>query len=482
MTMLLRHARIPGRDGTVDVLLKHGVITGIGAGLEGSAETDLDGRWVVPGLWDAHVHLGQAALNRQRVDLSAATSAAHAAALITGSPRPDHGPLIARGFRDGLWTDEPTAHVLDAAVGDVPVVAISGDLHCCWLNSAAMTMFDVTGSTGLLREDDAFQVTTRLEDVPQHVLDDWVTSAARDAAARGVVGVVDLEMQDTVTAWTRRFAAGFDVMRVAAGIWEPWLDRAIAAGLRTGHPLDTAEPRLTAGPFKVISDGSLNTRTAFCVDPYPGLHGDLSRGLLTVRPDRLVELLRRASEAGLNPAVHAIGDRANELVLDAFAEAGCRGRIEHAQLLREQDVPRFAELGVTASVQPEHAMDDRDVADVYWAGRTGRAFVLKSLLDSGADVVLGSDAPVAPLDPWVTIAAAVSRARDGLAPWHPEQAIPVRQAMAASTDGAGHEIAVGRAADLAVLDLDPFAVDAEALRTMPVAATYVAGYTTFDGR
>lgn len=480
MSMLLRNARVPGKPGTVDILLRRGVITGIGHDLAGTAETDLDGRFVVPGLWDQHVHLGQVALNRQRVDLSSAGSAAEAAALVAAAARPAHGPLVARGFRDGLWPDEPTAAVLDAVIDGIPVVAISGDLHCCWLNSAALRMFGIGSSTGLLREDDAFAVTSRLQDVPDTTLDGWIAETAREAASRGVVGIVDLEIHDTVVAWTRRFAAGIDHLRVAAGIWEPWLDAAIAAGRRTGDLVADAHPRLTVGPFKIITDGSLNTRTAFCVDPYPGMHGDRAYGELTVQPARLAELLATVSAAGLTPAVHAIGDHANAMTLDAFETVGTGGRIEHAQLLRGDDVSRFAGLGVVASVQPEHAMDDRDIADLYWEGRTDRAFMLRSLVEAGAELILGSDAPVAPLDPWVTIAAAVSRSRDGLAPWHPEQSITVRQAITASTNGAGDEIAVGRVADLAVVELDPTSVETDALRSMPVAATYVGGYATFD--
>ena len=143
-------------------------------------------------------------------------------------------------------------------------------------------------------------------------------------------------------------------------------------------------------------------------------------------------LLRRATAAGLDCAVHAIGDRANTLALDAFAATGARGRVEHAQLLGPADLARFAELGLVASVQPEHAVDDRDVADRYWAGRTHRAFAYRSLLDAGAELVLGSDAPVAPLDPWITLAAAVHRSADGRPSWHPEQEIPLDVALAAS--------------------------------------------------
>jgi predicted amidohydrolase YtcJ len=185
--------------------------------------------------------------------------------------------------------------------------------------------------------------------------------------------------------------------------------------------------------------------------------------------------MAKASAAGIEPAVHAIGDEANRLALDAFERVGCRGRIEHAQLLRLEDIPRFAALGVAASVQPEHAMDDRDIAELFWAGRTGRAFVLRSLLDSGAELLLGSDAPVSPLDPWVTISAAVSRSRDGREPWHPEQSITVAAALAASTRST---VAVGQPADLIAVDCDPFTASGDDLRTMPVALTLVAGVVT----
>jgi predicted amidohydrolase YtcJ len=142
-------------------------------------------------------------------------------------------------------------------------------------------------------------------------------------------------------------------------------------------------------------------------------------------------------------------------------------------------VARFAELGVVASVQPEHALDDRDVAERYWAGRTGRAFPLKALLDAGASLALGSDAPVAPLDPWVTIAAAVGRTRGEREPWEPGQAISRQAALAASARGR-HAIAVGDAADLAVCEIDPFVASVADLRRMPVAATLLAGRFTHD--
>jgi predicted amidohydrolase YtcJ len=123
-------------------------------------------------------------------------------------------------------------------------------------------------------------------------------------------------------------------------------------------------------------------------------------------------------------------------------------------------------------------MDDRDVADHYWAGRTGRAFALRSLLDGGAELEFGSDAPVAPLDPWITISAAVTRTRDGREPWHPEQGITVEEALRASQGGVAM-LTDGGPADLVITDEDPRTVDPERLRTMPVHATMVAGEWTY---
>ena len=507
--LLLTGARLlDGGPGLFDVLVREGVVRAVapsgildGAGGTAVERVDLGGRNVLPGLWDAHVHLTQWALVRRRLDLSGARSAAEAVALVRdrlaeGAPEPGTA-LVGYGFRDGLWPDVPTAELLDAVAGEVPVVLVSGDLHCAWLSTAGLRFAGLGAHpTGVLRESEWLPLSAVVDRAPDHLADAWVADAAAAAAARGVVGVVDLEITDNLTAWRRRFGAGFDALRVRAGVWTPWLDDVLAEGLRTGDVLPGSGGLLEQGPFKVVTDGSLNTRTAYCHDPYPGLSGPEARGILSVPPEDLVPLMKRAHDGGLRCAIHAIGDHANALALDAFAATGARGSVEHAQLLDHADVARFAELGVIASVQPEHAMDDRDIADRHWAGRTGRAFPYGALDDAGAVLALGSDAPVAPLDPWIAIAAAVSRSRDGRAPWHPEQRIGLRTALEASTDRRGLVPVVGDPADLVVLDADPIAVGqevgaggaadgdatadaaAEALRQLPVAGTLLAGRWT----
>jgi len=490
--LLLRAARLRSGGEPVDVLLADGAVAAVGhrAAAEGAAARalDLGGRWLLPGLWDEHVHFTQYALMRQRLDVSAATSAAATAQLvrdrIDAGGLPEAGPLVGYGFRDGLWPDLPTRAQLDEAARGAAVVLVSGDLHCLWLSTAAVELFaaEIGGDAdadGLLREDAAFAVTRRLAEVPDRLVDEWAAEGAAAAAARGVVGLVDLEMTWNPAVWARRVGSGLRTLRVETGVYTHGLDRALAEGLRTGEPVPGGAGLIVMGPFKVLIDGSLNTRTACCEQPYP----DGSSGDLTVAPADLLALLQRATAGGLVPAVHAIGDAAARVALDTFAALGTGGRIEHAQLVADADVPRFKELGVIASVQPEHAMDDRDVADLHWAGRTGRAFMLRSLLAAGATLAFGSDAPVSPLDPWHGIATAVGRSRDGLPAWHPEQAIPVEEALAASSRGR-RKVTDGHPADLVVVERDPWRTAVEELRTMPVAWTSVAGrptHSTLDG-
>jgi predicted amidohydrolase YtcJ len=449
----------------VDIRSDHGLITEIAPDLPGEG-IDAGSRFASPGLWDNHVHFSQWALASHRFDLSAARSAAEAARMVGAVAR--SAMVVGVGFRDGLWPDVPTAATLDATTGDVPVVLLSGDLHAVWLNSAALAQFGLSGP-GLLREGPAFAVTAAVGELQAELLDAWAIEAGRAASARGVVGIADLEMAWNLEPWQRRIAAGFDTQRVEFAVYTQHLDRAIALGLHTGQQLDEL---LSVGRFKVLTDGSLNTRTAWCAEPYPGT---TERGRLELPSETLVPLMRKAVAAGIEPSVHAIGDAANTLALDAFEAVGAGGWIEHAQLVAESDFERFTALGVTASVQPEHAMDDRDVADRYWPGRTDRVMALRSLLDAGARLAFGSDSPVAPLDPWVSMAAAVGRSRDGREPWHPEQRITNAEALTASTRSS---IGVGQSADIVLTDLDPLEATHEQLRTMSVWATVLAGRFT----
>lgn len=477
----IRGVRIsgPGREylideEPVDIVIDSGRITDIaptGALRPRGEVLDADGAWGVPGLWDNHVHTVQWALASERVPLGEARSAAEAARLVQGvQPLPD-GRIVGAGFRDALWSDAPSLEMLDSATGATPTYLINADVHSTWLNSAALRREGFTAPDGVLREADAFEISRRLNAADPARGDAAVRKAGDQAAARGVTGLVDFDMAWNADAWPRRIAAGFDAHRVEFAVYPFDLDRAIAAGLRTGE--QHGGPLVHMGPLKIITDGSLGTRTAACSHHYPG--DDANFGQLNVPPAELTAMLMAATGAGLAVAVHAIGDRAVTAALDAFTTTGAVGTIEHAQLVRHADLARFARLGVAASVQPQHALDDRDLVGVHWAGQTSIGYPLASLRDAGARLLFGSDAPVAPLDPWQAIGAAVDRTDDDRDPWHPEERLTIDQALAAS---ARTSLRPGEPADVVLCGADPRTAHGAQLRNMPVLATVLAGRVT----
>ncbi|RLK49270.1 amidohydrolase [Microbacterium telephonicum] len=472
----------PFGDALVDLHLRDGRIADIapaGALPRRGRVVDADGAWVIPGLWDHHVHTVQWALVAQRTALGDAATASEAAGRMGAAPVLGDGRRIGTGFRDALWPDAPTRALLDETTGDVPTYLINADVHSVWLNSAAFRRegFAATDD-GKLREEPAFEISRRLNAADPLVADGLVRDALQAAAARGITGIVDLDMAWNAEAWARRLEAGFDTTRVSFGIYPALLERAIAEGLQTGDALDP-DGLVRVGSLKVITDGSLGTRTAACSHAYPG--DPHNHGLLTVPPHELRELMTRATGAGLSCAVHAIGDVANSHALDAFAATGATGTIEHAQLVAHVDIPRFARLGVGASVQPEHAVDDRDLTDSVWADQTAVPYPLRALADAGATLLFGSDAPVAPLDPWAAMAAAVHRTRDGRPAWRPEQGVDAATALAASTAGgsaSGSALSPGDTADLAIVDVDPLTADESSLRGAGVLATLLESRLT----
>ena len=489
--MLIRNARLvavtEAVPGLVDVRLDGGHVVEVGPGLAGGDETsyDADGRWLMPGLWDQHVHLGQWTLASARLDLGPARSSEAAVALVRErlDEWPDL-PVIGWGHRPTAWPDMPTVSDLDAIDTDQPIVLIAGDGHHGWLNTVALHALALPIRDSVVSEAEWFMAYGRLASVlgQDGTGPDAYRRSMEAAAAQGVVGLVDLEFSGGVADWVARWAGGADLLRIRHACYADGLDDVLARGLRSGDPL-ADDPRLTMGPLKIISDGSLNTRTAWCCEPYAGPspmgfpHGNPNQ-----TPEELHELLLAGVRGGLEVAVHAIGDRAVDEALSAFAFTGARGSVEHAQLVLREDVRRMAELGVVASVQPAHLIDDRDVTERLWPGRADRCFAFRGMLDEGVTLALGSDAPVARLDPWLAMAAAVHRAAGDDEPWHPEQSLTPRQALAASTDGRG-TVEPGHPGDRVLLDVDPLAgptsgrAAADHLLAVgeSVAATWVAG-------
>ncbi len=491
--LLLREARIvplatdEAAGEPVDVLVERGVVTAVGPGLarpDGVEEVAADGRWLTPGLWDQHVHLGQWTLTRQRTDTAAVTSPEEAIALVEAKVAAEPGrPVIGWGHRPGTWTREVSVTELDEVSGVTPVVLIAGDGHHGWLNSAALAALGLDPRDAVVRENEWFAAYELLT----HLTGDDGTAAPayrttlEAAAARGVVGVVDLEFAGGVDEWLERWHAGCDVLRVRMATYVDRLEDVVDAGLRTGMPLVEGDDRLVMGPLKIISDGSLNTRTAWCCEPYADAHRlESPTGAANLAPHELSAQLARAHMSGLHVATHAIGDAAVTAALDAYAATGALGSVEHAQLIAAADVRRIADLGLRASVQPAHLLDDRDLTELIWPGQGGRSFAFRWMLDAGVRLVLGSDAPVSPLDPWLAMAAAVHRGPDDRDAWHPEHALTAREALAASVDEQP-SVRVGSPGDLALLDHDPLAPHPDSrsaaglLRDMTVALTVVGG-------
>jgi predicted amidohydrolase YtcJ len=443
----LRAVRL-GLDGPlVDVAVADGRITAVaapGAATPAADSLDADGATLLRGLWDCHVHSRQWALRRNSTDLSGAPTAARAAELTLAGAGDGTGPVLAYGANERRWP-EPAHKDLLAGLAR-PALLMTQDLHTAWLNQAGLDRIGEGGHpTGVLREHACFAAVARLTAELGGTVDAWIAEAMRDAARLGVVGVIDFELSDNVADWGRRAEDGPLPVRVVCSIPRQLMDGAVDRGLRTGDQLD--DPRLSVGPVKVFVDGSLGSRTALCDASYPGDPADFGR--LELAPDELAAIMQHATEHGLGLAVHAIGDRANTVALDAFEQVGVGGRIEHAQLLADADVRRFADLGVVAGVQPAHLHDDRDTADALWSGRTGRAYAYRSLHAAGARVEFGSDAPVSALDPWRAISAAVTRAAAQRDSWHPEQ----RLAPAAALDCSARGRATPQAGDVADLIL-----------------------------
>ncbi len=482
-------------DRPVDVRIEQGTVTEVAESLPttgADAVYDAGGRWAMPGLWDAHVHMAQWALNLGRLDLSGSTSAGDALARVRAhldTLDADHQSLVtAFGHRAARWPEPPTVAALDAVTGRVPTVLISGDGHHGWLNTAALDLLRLPRRRGVVSEREWFDSYTRLGASPvmSRLAATHYPRAVAEAAARGVVGVIDMEWE-YVDRWVQRIHDGVDLVRVHKAVYPVDLEAAISAGLHTGVPLEDGRGLVTTGPVKIISDGSLNTQTAHCRLPYAegGPAVQAPYGTQNIPAAELTALLARATETGFAVAVHAIGDAALEIALDAFARSGAHGRIEHAQLATGPDIAEMARLGITASIQPAHVLDDAALAERCWPDRTGDCFAFRSLSDAGIALALGSDAPVSPLDPWLAIAAAVHRAPPDQPSWHPEQRLPLPIALTASTAGQG-TLAPGSPADIVVLDADPLATSrstaetARKLRSMPVAATLLGGRPTYQ--
>jgi predicted amidohydrolase YtcJ len=503
--VILENGVIRTMDPTMPVVLALAVAGNRVAGGIGTHETalaspehvNLGGRCVLPGFNDAHVHFPTWALAQREVRLEDTASIDEALARVAdaaGSAEPGRW-LRGRGWRSGDWSPlvEPTRQALDAVTGDTPTALMARDYHSLWLNSAGLgrahgdlqveggvVELDEDGEpTGVLREESAWHFQDRYLLAPEAEFVNAMREGLKIAASRGVTAVHDKDgWVGAPRFWQRLAADGALTLRVWQSLPHEHIGQLEGLGFRSG----IGDDLMRVGYLKVFMDGTLGSQTARLLD---------GSGVKITSREELAEIVRAGARAGWPVAVHAIGDLANREALDAFEETrdewatqGLRPRIEHAQLLTEEDIPRFAELGVTASVQFSHAPSDRDIADRNWAGMTDRAYAYRSLLDSGAVVANGSDAPIEELDPLAGIRAGVLRTLDDREAWHPEQAVSVQQAVEATIltpawlareERKRGRLLPGYLADLVVLDRDPLGIEPEELPKVEVVATMVDG-------
>lgn len=518
--VLFRHQRIwtgaAEQPWTHALLVDDGVVTAIGdeaaAALESSDAgatdvVDLPGEVVVPGLHDAHIHTEWQARDLSSVDLREAGSLAECLELVRA-----HAATLPPGewVHSGRWNHnrwdvpvQPDRHALDALVPDRVVALSSVDGHTVWANSLALQRAGITRDTpdpvgGEIARDAQGEPTGILRENAQELLDvipqpptdlrpllerchDWLLSV-------GLTSITDIDGEECRAAYAAMHADGALRLRVNKCVRGDDLELAIAEGRRTGQ----GDDRFRVGPVKFFSDGALGSHTAHMTEPFIGHEGC---GIAAMPYPVLLERIRRSVESGFDVCTHAIGDEANRLVLDAFAVVRGEGhtgilRIEHAQHLLAADVPRFRELDVVASMQPSHCTADLELADLIIGDRPLHSYAWRTLLDAGARLAFGSDAPVEDPNPFYGIHAAVTRQRpDGVPPggWQPGERITLDEALHAHTVGA-HE-AVGRTdvgrllpgqlADLACLDRDLWAVEPAQIRDTVVLQTVIGGETVY---
>lgn len=472
------------------------------------------GATLLPGLIDAHGHVTRHGRLLASVDLAGVASEQAAAARVADFLRTQPGAarVTGGGWNQVLWPGKrfPHRRTLDAVSESVPIALSRVDRHALWVNSAALELADIDSDTPdpaggqILRDTDGQPTGVLIDNAMQLVLGAFPdetpaaiathqSRALHDLARLGMTGVHDAGVTtDELTAYRSLLARSALPIRVYAML-RPDSNALLAQG-----PHVDPSGMLAAQSVKISSDGALGSRGAALEADYTDQRGH--RGLLLLEESVLADTMRRAARAGFQVNTHAIGDRANRLVLDVLeqmqaedGDAGLRHRVEHAQILRPQDLQRFAALGVIASIQPTHATSDMNMAaDRLGNDRLEAAYAWQSLLDSGARLAGGSDFPVEHPNPFHGLYSAVTRQDQAGEPpggWLPTQKMTRDAALALFTEGAafaGHaEGRVGRllpgyAADFILVRDDYFRIPEADIWKNRVLSTWVAGEKIYD--
>ncbi len=479
---------------------------------------DLYGATVVPGFNDSHCHLYGLGKALDEIDLNGTALAAEVAARVATAMEqsPGDGWLQGRGWDQNDWAGQeyPTKALLDAVTGDRPALLRRVDGHAALANSAALRLAGITADTpdpeggsilrdadgqptGILIDNAAGLVRAIIPPVSQAQMKRRILLAVEHCLQHGITGV-----HEAGITWERAqlyldMATSGELELRIYGFFDDiaeTLDQALHQG-----PLFTPDDMFTARTVKLYADGALGSRGALLHDDYSDRPGQ--RGLAVTSPEHLREVALHAGRAGFQVSTHAIGDQANTLVLDLYDTliselqlVDPRWRIEHAQILTPGDIPRFAELGVIAAMQPVHCTSDMDWAgDRLGSTRLAGAYAWRSLLDTGARLCSGTDFPVEQVDPLAGLYASRTRTHQDGTPvggWQPQECLDERTALELYTVGSAYaafmedrlgRIAPGYLADLTVLSGDPLACAPAELLQMDVILTIVNGKIRFVG-
>lgn len=511
---------------------------------------DVDGRLVLPGLTDAHVHFLQYAIRRQEVSLFGVRDFDEVRRRVAQAiEKTAPGQWVQGwGWDENLWDLSPTAAHLDDIAPDTPVVLARMDMHTWWVNSAALRQAGISRDTpeppesrierdadgnpaGLLREWNAIKlVEAHLPSPASLTLQTWLKEAIAEAHQLGLTGIHDQRVQREGRQTFRLFQAlhrqGELNLRVHVNIAAEHLAEAAALGLQPGF----GDERLWIGHLKAFADGTMGSRTARMIEPFEGEPDNY--GLSVTPADALWEIAIQANRAGFPLSVHAIGDLAVREVLDVLSELpsseqggkgaeeqgrdkvssapphlrppafsspsqgeagrGLPHRIEHVQVIHPDDLPRLSRYGIVASVQPVHLLTDWPTADKVWGKRTRYAYAFRSLLNHGTRLAMGSDAPVAPLNPMLGIYAAVTRQDERGQPangWYPEECLSVAEAIHGYTLGPAYlagkqadqgSITPGKWADMVVLSQNLFEIPPREIAETAVEMTIFDGQVVYN--
>ncbi len=508
----------PDRPGATAFAVDHGFFLAFGSDqdimnleLYAKQKTDLQGKTIWPGLTDAHVHLKLLADSIAIMDCETSTLDECLGRVKTKANQlPVNSWLRGHGWNHNRWEKGyGTANLLDSVTGGRPAYLTAKSLHAAWANSHALKLAgidsqtpDPTGGiihrdqqgnpTGILLESGAMSLVESI--IPKPTQKEIITnikSLMPELWKLGLIGLHDFDSFDCWQALQHLYQDQELKLRVRKNIPFDQFEDFIHAGLHT----DYGDDWLQLGSLKLFADGALGPQTAAMKKPYVG--GE-SKGNLLLSEDEIFTTGMKAVDNGISLAVHAIGDRANEVVLDAFSRLRSYEkenhlphlphRIEHVQIIDKGDLTRMQALDIVASIQPVHAPSDMDMADKYLGTRAQNAYAYRAMIESGAMVVCGSDAPVETINPFYGLHAAVTRRRLDGSPgpegWYPEQRLSLTQALngfshnpAIISSRGGHlgKISPGYKADFLILDHDPFNIDPQEIAGIMPLATFIEG-------